>query len=92
MVTYEWSDWRNGDFWWVQSVYVTADYRGKGVYSALYDDVRRRARDTGGVCGVRLYVERDNEVAQRVYQRLGMHETAYRLFEEEFQRDDRTCP
>ena len=84
MVTYEWSDWRNGDFWWVQSVYVTAAYRGKGVYTALYDEVRRRAHETGGVCGVRLYVERENVIAQQVYQRLGMQETAYLMYEEEF--------
>jgi ribosomal protein S18 acetylase RimI-like enzyme len=84
MVTPEWSDWRNGVFWWVQSVYVRPERRGQGVYRALYDEVRRLAREHGEVCGIRLYVEKDNRRAQAVYRRLGMSETHYRLFEAPF--------
>jgi ribosomal protein S18 acetylase RimI-like enzyme len=84
MVTTEWSDWRNGAFWWIQSVYVMRDNRRRGVFSALYQEVRRRAREANQVCGFRLYVERDNAAAQATYARLGMTETKYRLFEERF--------
>jgi GNAT superfamily N-acetyltransferase len=81
LVTPEWTDWRDGWFWWIQSVYVAPDARGQGVYRALHEEVARRARETGGVRGLRLYVERGNEVARRVYEHLGMSETAYRLYE-----------
>ena len=81
MLTYEWSDWRNGTFWWIQSVYVAPDHRRKGVYRALHEFVERRARQTPAVCGVRLYVDSDNGVAQQTYRRLGMRETGYRLYE-----------
>ena len=84
MITYEWSDWRNGQWWWLQSVYVREDRRGLGVFGALYAEVERRARATAGVIGTRLYVERDNARAQRSYAGLGMHETAYRVYEKEF--------
>lgn len=86
MVTYEWSDWRNGRFWWIQSVYVSADARRQGIYSALHAAVRKRATADPESCGIRLYVEQDNRVAQQTYQALGMTETHYRLYEEEFQR------
>ncbi len=82
MVTSEWSDWRDGEFWWIQSVYVRPEHRRRGVYRRLYDFVKRQASESGGVRGFRLYVERDNEVAQAVYRRLGMRESAYRVFEE----------
>ena len=82
MVTPEWSDWRNGAFWWIQSVYVRPDARRAGVYTALHRDVRRRARKKNEVCGLRLYVERGNEPARETYERLGMTETSYRLYEE----------
>ena len=81
MVTPEWSDWRNGFFWWIQSVYVDRAHRRAGVYRALYDEVRRRAAAEEGVIGIRLYVERENEGARSVYRRLGMAETPYRLYE-----------
>jgi ribosomal protein S18 acetylase RimI-like enzyme len=84
MVTYEWSDWRAGWFWWIQSVYVVAPHRGRGVYRALYAEVLRLARERGDVCGVRLYVEHDNTAAQAVYERLGMHRTHYHLYEVDF--------
>lgn len=84
LVTKEWSDWRDGEFWWIQSVYVKPRYRRQGVYRRLYEFVREQARAKGNVCGFRLYVERDNQVAQRTYRNLGMRETVYRLYEEEF--------
>jgi GNAT superfamily N-acetyltransferase len=82
LVTTEWSDWRNGVFWWVQSVYVVPAARRQGIYAALYAQVKRLAAASSGVCGFRLYVERDNAPAQLVYRRLGMQETHYRLYEE----------
>lgn len=82
MVTYEWSDWRNGLLWWIQSVYVTAAWRRRGVYRALYNAVKAQAAQTGQVRGFRLYVEKDNAPAQHTYRALGMTETDYRLFEE----------
>lgn len=75
MITTEWSDWRNGHFWWIQSVYVREDARGRGVYSALHRHVVDEARRAGDVVGVRLYVEPHNERAQRTYARLGMKKT-----------------
>jgi ribosomal protein S18 acetylase RimI-like enzyme len=81
MLTREWSDWRCGDWWWIQSVYVRADARRAGVFRALFDSVAVEARADAGVCGLRLYVERDNLRAQATYRALGMDETHYRLFE-----------
>jgi GNAT superfamily N-acetyltransferase len=82
MVTYEWSDWRNAWFWWVQSVYVNPEYRGKRIYSQLYDFVKSEAAAEGSVCGFRLYVEKENVHAQRVYEKVGMAETYYLMYEE----------
>ncbi|MDH5353565.1 MAG: GNAT family N-acetyltransferase [Gammaproteobacteria bacterium] len=82
MVTTEWSDWRNGMFWWIQSVYVKPDFRRKGLYRQLYQQVKSLAEAETGVCGFRLYVEHDNKIAQDTYHSLGMQETAYKLFEE----------
>lgn len=84
MVTYEWSDWRNGRFWWIQSVYVLPEARRQGVYRALHEHVRQQAHRDPEACGIRLYVERDNAGAMATYQALGMAETHYRLYEEEF--------
>ncbi len=84
LVTTEWSDWRNGVFWWIQSVYVLPAFRRKGVYRALYREVRERAGQSLQVCGCRLYVERANDAAQATYNRLGMKDTGYRVFEELF--------
>lgn len=81
MITFEWSDWRNGWFWWIQSVYVRADFRGQGVYRKLYDWVKAEARKQN-VRGFRLYVEKENTIAQNVYSRLGMEETVYKMYEE----------
>ena len=84
MVTYEWSDWRNAHFWWIQSVYVASDWRRRGVYRSLHEYVLAEARNRGDVCGVRLYVDRDNHVAQQVYSNLGMDRSHYDLFEIDF--------
>jgi GNAT superfamily N-acetyltransferase len=81
MVTREWSDWRCGWFWWIQSVFVREDRRGTGVFRALFDQIAKEAKKRPDVVGLRLYVDRDNRGAQRVYERLGMSRTAYDLFE-----------
>ncbi|HET7561930.1 MAG TPA: GNAT family N-acetyltransferase [Rhodanobacteraceae bacterium] len=78
LITYEWSDWRNGDWWWFQSVYVTPEQRRHGVFRALYAEVEQRARVAGAI-GVRLYVERDNARAQQTYCALGMEEEHYKM-------------
>jgi len=82
MITTEWSDWRNGIFWWIQSVYVRPAYRRQGLYRELYLRVKELAEQEPGVCGFRLYVERDNTAAQTTYESLGMIETEYKMFEE----------
>jgi len=84
MITLEWSDWRNGFFWWIQSVYVRPEHRRRGVFRALHTFVRDEARRTVGVCGLRLYVYSANSRAIATYDRLGMHRTQYLLFEEEW--------
>jgi ribosomal protein S18 acetylase RimI-like enzyme len=84
MVTYEWSDWRAGTFWWIQSVYVWPEARRQGVYRALYEHLLALARADGGVCGVRLYVERDNRTARATYEALGMERAVYELYEVDF--------
>ncbi len=81
LITYEWSDWRNGVVWWVQSVYVAPEARGQGAYSGLYRKIQELARADENVKGVRLYVDKRNVVAQQVYARLGMNGEHYQLFE-----------
>ena len=83
LVTYEWSDWRNGDFFWIQSVYVTPEARRSGVFRALYAAVEQRAREAGAV-GLRLYVEHENRRAQQTYEGLGMQRCHYHMYEVEF--------
>lgn len=83
MVTTEWSDWRNGVFWWIQSVYVHPKSRRQGLYRSLYEHVKNEAEKDVNVRGFRLYVERENFTAQETYRSLGMVETSYKLFEEE---------
>jgi len=83
MVTYEWSDWRNGWFWWIQSVYILPEARGKSIYSRLYEFVKTKAAEAGNVCGFRLYVENDNYHAQKVYDKVGMAASHYLMYEEE---------
>lgn len=83
LITYEWSDWRNGDFWWVQSVYVAEEARRRGVFRALYEAVKERAREAGAV-GTRLYVETENTRAQSTYASLGMERCDYAMLEQIF--------
>jgi ribosomal protein S18 acetylase RimI-like enzyme len=82
MVTFEWSDWRNSWFWWIQSVFIIPEFRGQRVYSQLYDFVKKRAAQNSNVCGFRLYVEKDNLHAQKVYESVGMESTYYLMYEE----------
>ncbi len=81
MITYEWSDWRCADWWWIQSVYVVEQARRSGVYRALYRHVHALAEASGSVCGLRLYVERDNRNAQSTYASLGMQDAGYLMYE-----------
>ena len=84
LITHEWSDWRNGGWWWIQSVYVMPDARRGGVFRAMYREVDTRARVTAGVIGLRLYVEKENARAQATYAALGMWPAYYSLYEREF--------
>ena len=84
MITTEWSDWRCGTFWWIQSVYVKSEERGKGVFRRLYDHVLAEARRQGDVVGLRLYVDRHNSAAQATYERLGMTKSDYEMYELDF--------
>jgi ribosomal protein S18 acetylase RimI-like enzyme len=81
MLTTEWSDWRNGDWWWIQSVYVHPDFRRQGVFQSLYQHVKAMAEQAPGVCGLRLYVEHQNKNAQKTYESLGMQDAGYRMME-----------
>lgn len=83
MLTREWSDWRNGHWWWLQSVYVSPQFRRHGVFTALYRHVEALARTTPGVIGLRLYVEHHNAAAQATYAALGLRDAGYRILETE---------
>jgi GNAT superfamily N-acetyltransferase len=85
MYTYEWSDWRNGWFWWVQSVFVTAEYRGKGVFRELFNHLVQLAKAQGDVIGFRLYVEDNNTPAHEVYLRSGFERAGYFVLERPIQ-------
>ena len=80
LITHEWSDWRNGDLWWIQSVYVQPDARGQGVFRKMYQHVEAAAK-AAEARGIRLYVERENANAQATYRKMGMDETPYRVME-----------
>ena len=82
MITTEWSDWRNGIFWWIQSVYIHQEYRRCGIYSKMYEHIKIMAKKNSQVCGFRLYVDQENEIAQKGYVSLGMKKTNYLLFQE----------
>jgi GNAT superfamily N-acetyltransferase len=84
LITHEWSDWRNGDIWWLQSVYVREDFRRCGVFKALFDFVLARAQAAPDVCGLRLYMEDGNSRARDTYRSMGMMETHYHVFERFF--------
>ena len=77
MITTEWSDWRNSDFWWIQSVYVKSEFRRKGIYRQLHETVLKMVRENRELCGIRLYVDKSNVVAQETYRKLGMDESNY---------------
>ena len=81
MITYEWSDWRNGNIWWIQSVYVKPEFRRAGIFRALFNHLRNLARARQDVCCIRLYVHADNVRAQQSYERLGMNRTHYLIYE-----------
>ncbi len=81
MTTFEWSDWRNGLFLWIQSVYVMPEHRGGGEFKALFEHLAGVAREDPRVCGIRLYVDRGNEKAKSVYGRLGLHRSNYGVME-----------
>ena len=87
MITYEWSDWRNGDMWWIQSVYVTENFRRRGVFSSLYKHIEHMAKENPGCCGIRLYIEKHNERAQKTYLSLGMNDSGYDVMEVDFTQD-----
>ncbi len=95
MITLEWSDWRCGHFWWIQSVYVASTWRRQGVFTRLYGHVLEQARTAPEVCGLRLYVERENAQARATYRALGMEATGYRVMEVDFREtgtDTRVSP
>ncbi|MBO2555571.1 GNAT family N-acetyltransferase [Shewanella algae] len=82
MVTFEWSDWRAADYYWIQSVYIKPEHRQKGIYRALYQEVKTLAEKQGGAASFRLYVEQENTRAQQTYQSLGMSQSHYLMYEE----------
>ena len=84
MITYEWSDWRNGVFWWIQSVYVDPAWRRQSVFRRMHDTVMATAKANPNVCGVRLYVEERNRAARAVYHRMGLTPSSYAIFETDF--------
>lgn len=84
MVTYEWSDWRNGDLWWIQSVFVHPDHRRQGIFKRLYQHIETLARENPNARGLRLYVEEENATGQAVYKKLGMSHAGYHVYEREF--------
>ena len=81
MYTFEWSDWRNGTFLWIQSVYVNKEFRGMGVFKALYKFIRDIADNDNNICGIRLYVEKENTIAKKTYKNIGMKECNYYIYE-----------
>ena len=84
MITYEWSDWRNGNIWWIQSVYVKSEFRRCGVFRALFKHVEQLAHERTDVCGIRLYMHNSNHRARQSYENLGMAHTHYEVFEMDF--------
>jgi ribosomal protein S18 acetylase RimI-like enzyme len=86
-ITYEWSDWRNGWIWWIQGVYVRPEARRRGVFRALYQYISEAARADPEVVALRLYVERENRLAQQTYQSLGMGMSGYLVMERSFATD-----
>jgi len=81
MITYEWSDWRNGNVWWIQSVFIAREYRRQGLFRAMYESIKQKVQQIPEVCGLRLYVFRENHHAKSVYKKLGMAGDHYEIFE-----------
>jgi GNAT superfamily N-acetyltransferase len=81
LITYEWSDWRNSQILWIQSVYVLPEYRNKGVFRQLYAYIKEMVEEDINLCGIRLYVDKTNHKALQVYRSCGMNGEHYRLFE-----------
>ena len=92
MHTFEWSDWRNGMFWWLQSVYVHPEFRSRGVFTVLFRHVEALARADAGVCGLRLYMEHANHRARGAYVRLGLSPAGYEVFTTPDWNPSRTAP
>ena len=84
MITFEWSDWRNGNIWWIQSVYVDARHRKTGVFRAMYEHLYKQAASTEDIAGIRLYVDKTNTAAQAVYRKMGMNLARYDIYEVDF--------
>lgn len=81
MITYEWSDWRNGNIWWIQSVYVSESFRGRGLFQGLFKHLEQMARESKDVCALRLYMDIHNDSARRAYKKMGMDESNYVVFD-----------
>lgn len=81
LILYEWSDWRNGDVLWIHSLYVLPDFRAKGIFKQLYQQLRQEVADSPSLMGIRLYVDRTNEAAQKVYEKVGMTAEHYLMYE-----------
>nr|WP_246202779.1 GNAT family N-acetyltransferase [Fulvivirga lutimaris] len=81
LITPEWSEWRNGTVWWIQSVYVIKEHRGKGIFKAMYEYIKAMVEEDETLKGIRLYVEKENTKAQAVYERIGMTAEHYKLYE-----------
>lgn len=86
-LTWEWSDWRAGVMWWIQSVYVDGRYRRQGIFSAMFSHVEALARSTEDCCGLRLYVERENTRAQETYKAHNMRDAGYTIMEIDFSKE-----
>ena len=81
LITYEWSDWSNANHWWIQSVYVDAAWRRRGVYRTMYEHILAMTEGRSDICSIRLYVERTNTTAQQTYKSLGMSHSHYDMYE-----------
>ncbi len=81
LITYEWSDWRNAQIWWIQSVYVKPEHRRKGIFTAFYEFIKQEVAQDNSIGGIRLYVDKSNISAQKTYQKVGMNGEHYQLFE-----------
>jgi ribosomal protein S18 acetylase RimI-like enzyme len=92
LVTSEWSDWRDGFFWWIQSLFVKKEWRSRGIFQALFEFLHEQAAEHPEVCGVRLYVEAQNSRAKRVYQMIGMERTRYEVYEMDFRKTPPPAP